>query len=476
MADGINLPGGLYTAGAVPIDTSPAVSFAANLLARKQARDDSLNEYYQNQHKELNPDGVRPADMPDYLSKVNAWQDHYAENKENILHPGNDKGVALNENNARYNDAMAFIQSSKDRQNISDQVLKLRSDPTRSYLFDNDQIIPSLHANNLPINSPGSKPLDINELHMNTQPLDAKTLQAQQAGLMKNIKMVPIGPAQTKSDGNLYIPMGYDKTQKQAYGNAAMTLYGTDRRIQAQADRIVNDPALYTQSYKAFVDAYGRPPQNSAELFAGFHIASNAALNTEGAPLIKPNFAAHQNILQRNRLQMEGVRQGDRKELVDYNHWYKMQDASTQAAANSSHVDNSWKDAQANPIVHPDGTQEFEPKNKDYIILRSLGQGTYSHKVLPDTYTFNSDGSAVRGIFYKKNKHTGQPIMNDDGTPMLDPYYNNNEWYDANSLKTEIGKTIKGLPASLAGTGVNPQVTPPTTKTANVKENAGAFN
>lgn len=40
-------PSALYTEGAVKLDTTPSLNFYAQLLAKKQAKKDALDQYYQ---------------------------------------------------------------------------------------------------------------------------------------------------------------------------------------------------------------------------------------------------------------------------------------------------------------------------------------------------------------------------------------------------------------------------------------------
>ncbi len=88
----------MFTGGAVVFNSNPTVQFQAQQLAKKQAKEEALNKYFDDQLKSLNTEGIRKHDLVDpegkgrgIVDKINAWQKKWMENKEGILRGGQPK-------------------------------------------------------------------------------------------------------------------------------------------------------------------------------------------------------------------------------------------------------------------------------------------------------------------------------------------------------------------------------------------------
>jgi hypothetical protein len=275
MADGINLPSSLYTAGAVPLNIQPGQNFATQLALKSQARNDALNEYYDNINKSINPAGMRPQDTAGFMNKYNDFTNFYAQNRQAIQNPRLDNGKAQAEFNARHLDMMADADKSTAAQNGTLELWKARSNPTTAYMFNTPDIMPAIHQNDLSIYDPNYKALNVNELQANAQPLGVKDLNALHAGLVKDMKMVPMGNPVPDGMGNAHQPLGYDQQAKQAYLTRAQQYYNSDPKLRAYGASIINDPGRYAQARSAFLNIAGREPNNEAELFAGDRAAAD---------------------------------------------------------------------------------------------------------------------------------------------------------------------------------------------------------
>lgn len=88
----------MFTGGAVVFNSNPTVQFQAQQLAKKQAKEEALNKYFDDQLKSLNTEGIRPQDLVDpekkgrgIIDKINTWRQKWMENKEGILRGGQPK-------------------------------------------------------------------------------------------------------------------------------------------------------------------------------------------------------------------------------------------------------------------------------------------------------------------------------------------------------------------------------------------------
>lgn len=266
----INLPQGLYTAGAVPIDTSGYSNFISQLAFKQQARQDALNEYYQNTNKDINPNGLRSQDTQGFLDKYTDFTNYYNQNRQAIQNPRLDGGQAQAEYNARHQDMLAYANMSKNSHAKHEQVAKIKENPASAYMLNTPDMIPALQAMEYPISDPRHKDIDIDQMQLNAQPLGVKDLTAMQAGLMKGMTMkTPTGTPQKDNLGNAWKEMGYAPEDKQVFLTRAQQYYYSDPKVRYHAERIINDPAQYAQASSAFLKATGRAPQNEAEIFAG---------------------------------------------------------------------------------------------------------------------------------------------------------------------------------------------------------------
>jgi|ERR1039457_3468837 hypothetical protein len=92
-----NIPSGLYHgAGQVVLNTQPSVNFAAQLMAKQQAKMDSLNQYYGKTQQNLleKENKMRPQDVTDpdnpnrgWMQDFNSLQSNYLKNRQAILQP-----------------------------------------------------------------------------------------------------------------------------------------------------------------------------------------------------------------------------------------------------------------------------------------------------------------------------------------------------------------------------------------------------
>jgi hypothetical protein len=88
----------MFTGGAVVFNSNPTVQFQAQQLAKKQAKEEALNKYFDDQLKSLNTEGIRPQDLVDpekkgrgIVDRINTWRQKWMENKDQILKGGQPK-------------------------------------------------------------------------------------------------------------------------------------------------------------------------------------------------------------------------------------------------------------------------------------------------------------------------------------------------------------------------------------------------
>lgn len=123
-------PSNLYSGDAVVLNTKPLVDSFMNMQAKKQARQDALDKYYNQQLESVKPEGMRPQDLQSgdgykgWVDKVNEWKQFALDptNKKLIQHPELDGGKARNTYNLMHNSLLSAAQTSK-RENETDKTV-----------------------------------------------------------------------------------------------------------------------------------------------------------------------------------------------------------------------------------------------------------------------------------------------------------------------------------------------------------------
>ena len=78
----------IYTLGQVQFNTQPLAQLQGLLLAKKQAREDALDKYFEGKTKEITKKGIADNDVPGYENRLKKLQSYWTENKADISKGG----------------------------------------------------------------------------------------------------------------------------------------------------------------------------------------------------------------------------------------------------------------------------------------------------------------------------------------------------------------------------------------------------
>lgn len=110
----LNYPSSLYTAGAVVLPEQN-MNMYANLLAKKQAKQDAVNQYFTELGDKINTAGVRMQDLQGdhggIASDIDKWRSNWYANREAIAKGG----LAQQQHMGQYNQILRKIDQSKQR-------------------------------------------------------------------------------------------------------------------------------------------------------------------------------------------------------------------------------------------------------------------------------------------------------------------------------------------------------------------------
>jgi hypothetical protein len=156
-------PPSLYTGGAVRLDSTPSVNFYAELMARQQAKRDSLDQYYANELNRVTNSGARTKDItsPGGIGdQVNNLRSYWLQNKQFLDNPSRDRFQSRAEFDHQLQTIFNNIQKSKESQEAEQHIATLSG--KQGYVFtDKDHDI--AHRFSLPINDPNRLDQDGNE-------------------------------------------------------------------------------------------------------------------------------------------------------------------------------------------------------------------------------------------------------------------------------------------------------------------------
>lgn len=297
-----NLPSDIYSGGAVKLDSQPFVNFYTNMLAKKQAKDEALDQYYQNQFKNVNPAGARTQDLPQFTEKVNEWQKFYYQNKDNIRNPRKDGGKAASEFQSRLIDAQNYIQQSKNEAKITQEVMPLLRDPDKRSRIP-DSVIGDLAIHDLPLSDPKRKSFDFSKLNFDAKPFDVNMQKNYLQGIQQGLKMDEAITGVKKD------PNGFTQTvtttaslgdqAKGAIQNRAAGAYASDPSFKHFVDTELSKPGNYQQLNSIFKKQYGTDIAHPEDLATAWSMG--AIQDQQTKQKTEDDWKARQDYLQSQR-------------------------------------------------------------------------------------------------------------------------------------------------------------------------------
>lgn len=415
-----------WAAGAVVLDQRPFLQFYERQMAREQAKNDALENYFKGLDKNITSAGMRSQDVPTLLQKNRDWQEHYMQNKAAILNPKLDNGAAYNKYMSGYQDQMALTNESKQAYKNKEELGKMKFNKDFSYVFDDPDIINKIASDDLPIGHPQRQPFDMTTATLPPKLIGTKEKEEFSKYILGDVKPDKI-PGTPLNIGNFQtqtpITHQYSEQNKKIFGDRAADVYDTDRNWRANAvqtfKEVQHNPVLHDQLNAIHKRYYGTDVDNPRDAFVAKTILDHDIRTME--------YQKGEDIFGREKA-MEAIRFGHQKQLKK----------GEQEAADNW-IDNYWKtrisDAklgQPKSLSDPDSPltikmgYEIKP---DAVMMKGLAR----NNVEPDAVFVTSDNK-IMPVFYKYKElfddKTGKKI----GTT-IDTDANGNIQYDSDLSK-----------------------------------------
>lgn len=300
-----NLPQGLFTGGAERFDTTPYVNFYAQTKARQQAKDEALDQYYQNIFKQVNPAGARTQDIPQFTAKVDEWQKFYQQNRDRIKNPRLDGGKAQSEFQSRLMDAQNYIQQSKNEAKTYEGIIPILRDPEKRSRLP-ESVIEGLAQHDLPLGDPNRKSFDFSTLNFDPKPFDVTMqknfLQGVQQGLKMDEAITGIKKDPNSFTQTVTTTSSFGDEAKGAIRNRAAGAYGSDPSFKQFVDTELSKPGNYQQLNEVFKKQFGTDIQQPEDLATAWSMGAIQAEQTKQKT--EQDWKARQDYLQGQRVSL----------------------------------------------------------------------------------------------------------------------------------------------------------------------------
>jgi hypothetical protein len=264
MANGVNIPPNLYSGGAVVFDSRPSTNLAIQLMLKKQAREEALDEYEKNRINRINEQGLRDVDREGLDRAVMDLRGYYQGNKERIR-KGNT--AEAYEYEKKFRDVLGYISESKQEAAKDETFSKLRQERLKYGRSTPEDWFVDYEASQRPIRSEGFKSLDLTKMMSQQAPKydPGKTMK-----LFSDIKRTTGAPRYEKIADQPFklreiTEERFDENAKAIIAAKAADLYDTDDGFAYEVQQDFNNPVKRAQLEKVFLDEFKTQPQSLSD-------------------------------------------------------------------------------------------------------------------------------------------------------------------------------------------------------------------
>jgi hypothetical protein len=406
-----------WSAGAVTFNMQPWEAFYERQAARKQAKEDALDNYFRDLGKNVTSAGMRSQDVPTLLGKNKEWQQFYSQNKSAILNPKLDNGAAYSEYMNRYQDQLGTINQSKEAMKSMDAIGKMKLNPQMSYVFDDPHLVQQIQSHELPISDPNRQGINLATLTLPQQPVTTKDLDAYNKYLTGNVPFDKI-PGQTENlpgfKTRTPIRQQYSPENQMVIGDHAANAYDTDKRWRLEAKKYFNELSANPEEYKRantlFKSLYGSDIDDPKEAWMAKGILDNNMRATEYKEG-KDDFGL--------AMFMEKLKHANAKDLIRYKKEIDPDDKDMNNVWYQTYLDKVMNTAkQSGELRHmyqSDGKSlgYFNMIDPDPFLMKAFSR----RNTEPDKLGVTQDGK-IMPIFYKYTK--GGVVKDKSGNPVID--------------------------------------------------------
>jgi len=264
----INNPN-VYTGGNVVFDNSRGLDLAAQLQAKKAAKDEALNQYFNDLPNKINTAGVRKQDLDDpkyggINREIEAWRTNWLQNKDAIKKGG----IPQQEHLGKFQEILRKIEQSKQRAKTEFEIGKAKFegkyDPDDDDIGVLSQIGKSIY-DPTSYKQDGVSEYGWGDLSPAVPEFDADKQTKFWAGITKGLtpgKMYDYNAARTDAKtGQVIVPFKklYQPDQVKRIADEAADAVTADKSARKFYKKILDDPqsTKWQELNKAYQSVYG---------------------------------------------------------------------------------------------------------------------------------------------------------------------------------------------------------------------------
>jgi len=256
----------MYSGGAVALDSSPSVNMYAQLMAKKQAKEEAIDEYYKKLPSTLNSAGMREQSIPGFNEAVGQTQKYWAENKDKIR-----KGTTPEAFNydKMFRELEQKVNEDKNAAKTDLELGKMRFNKENGYIFKDKKFIDNLTQHGLSVFDPNHRAIDLGTVTLPVKPFDAKDQDEYYKSIttgMEAGKKYDYSKQYTNPQTGQVIVPTIDVLNDDQIGKAAkraMELVAEDESKQSYFEDLLHSPnkkdwQALQDAYTSFKDANGK--------------------------------------------------------------------------------------------------------------------------------------------------------------------------------------------------------------------------
>lgn len=410
----------LYNGGAVVFNTAPFAQFYLQQQAKRQAKQEALNKYYDDQAKAITPTGMRAKDIEGgWSNKFQQWQELGTKNRENLLRPTRDGYKTLNEFNRLANELKSDIEKSKQlagyEKELREYKMSGKWNPTDDDMAIADDVGKSIY-------DPNKKWLGLDALSVNVPDLDLNKFVKDAVGQNKRDKMVVGEPKFDSAKGTqaiTYEERFSPQTIRSIADSALAFAQRPDvRKTFSHALESDDLPSLQQAYETVYPGKMVTTPEQAAQAYIIRAIGAPTGRSEEVKSWTDPNRSFNQ------QKELARIRHGYALSEIDHRNLKKK--VEEQGGANS-YIQKLIDDAQPGYYKNADGTIREVLTLKSTAADRKMFTTTYYNKdgqkreISPDYLQLTKDKKHIIPVFLSSapdrqgkaavDKQLSQPVL-----------------------------------------------------------------
>lgn len=396
-----------YSAGAIVLDTTPITQYYLNEEAKRQAKDEALEKYYQDEMSKLSSEGMRSEDLPVFSEKFNRLKQIWVENKDAIKNPAKDGFQKAQEYNRLRQELLNLPTASKQAK--EEKIKALDFAVKNKDLLDVSAFDNAMGLHNLPINDPRRKNIDLVNM-----PLLAKPLTPQEKQNYIKSVLSPIGKQGSFGQAKQIDKYTTETPYTEEYTNSALKMAADKVKVDASSNLSLKRTAELDFSKmpveaqleldKLHKEFYGKPIQNASDMIAA-EILQAGRLAKKVTPKKEKDWEAQRDLIFSQSLAKIAANQS----LDQYSPEYHLEKIYNAGSEDPDSYFIKGQEIKGKEISLPDA---LEDKYFDKY------QG---RKIRPDKIIMTDDKSKIYLIKFSGDKtKSGNKIINSSLTRKID--------------------------------------------------------